>query len=617
MKHKLLKIVTISTIFAFGVGLSVNNFATPTKVEATQYLDDYALYTYSGSYYDSIDFNSTDGMNGNLRQSISTLIKPKDFYIYGSQGTDHLATQLQYADEDPTNSANMVYLYTRDSVTKNSASSWNREHVWPKASSNGNWGTEEGGTDILHIRPTYETTNNKRGNTPYGDTNKTGALTYNNMLYGYLNGNYFEPLDEVKGDVARIIMYVWTAYNNYPGYKNLNILSVFQSYDLLLKWHMNDKPDALEGNRNNYAEKSVQKNRNPFVDHPELAWRIFGDSATTLVKNQCKETYPSSGYNPDQKQLERIELSGEATYKEYYVGQTFNPDGLTVTAYYSDGSTKEIPTNNCSWLPDPLIEGMLTVTCKYGDCTAIYKGITVTKRVTAGGVYSVEFTQTADSGTDITPSTISSYMKNNTLIDSATNIYKVFPGASGLKFGSSSANGEITFNIIGDAQSNIVKISVETDSYKGSGGYTVKLNNNVIGDGLDAGTLFEKDLQKINASTISISSVGRMYLKSISLEIEENQPEPPIGGDDSSSSSMSLNPGDPYTTSHPGNISFSGMSNGGYQSDVPSSTFDSQSPSENDNKKGLFGCSGSVLSITIATFATALIGIVFIASKKK
>lgn len=56
-----------------------------------------------------------------------------------------------------------------------------------------------------------------------------------------------------------------------------------------------DKPDVLEGNRNNYAEGSIQGNRNPFVDHPELAWKIFGDSASSAVKNACMEAYPADG----------------------------------------------------------------------------------------------------------------------------------------------------------------------------------------------------------------------------------------------------------------------------------------------------------------------------------
>ena len=42
--------------------------------------------------------------------------------------------------------------------------------------------------------------------------NKSSPVYYSGMLYGYMGG-YFEPIDSVKGDVARILMYVWTTYD--------------------------------------------------------------------------------------------------------------------------------------------------------------------------------------------------------------------------------------------------------------------------------------------------------------------------------------------------------------------------------------------------------------------
>ena len=298
MNKNIIKSFAVVMAFVLGLGVSIRNNPSPTKVEAAQYANNYAEYTYSGNYYSSISGSATEGLNGTLRTSLTTLIHPTQWYTYGSLGDNNLSTILQYADEDPTNSANMVYLYTRDSVKKNNSISgtgtWNREHVWPQSLSNKCWGTGAAGADLLHIRPTYESPNSKRGNHPYGDTNKTGALTHNGMIYGYLSGDLFEPLDCVKGDVARIIMYVWTAYKNH--YSDLPaITSTFESYDTLLRWHTLDKPDVLEGNRNDFSESSKQKNRNPFVDHPEYAWKIFGDSASESVKNSCKAAYPDGG----------------------------------------------------------------------------------------------------------------------------------------------------------------------------------------------------------------------------------------------------------------------------------------------------------------------------------
>ena len=364
-KKNLFKLAILSSVFCLGVGLATfktnNSFS---KAKAEQYIDDYDPYTYSGNYYSGIDFNDEGGMNGSLRTSLTSLIIPKAFYTYSGKSGECLANILQEADEDPNNHNNMIYLYTRDSVAKNPANSWNREHCWPQSRSNGNWGESKGGTDILHLRPTYGSTNSSRGNKPYGDNNKSGAKTYNGMLYGYTEGSqYFEPLDQVKGDVARIIMYVWTAYTGYPGYNSLNILNVFESYDTLLRWHTMDKPDVLEGNRNDCSLTSKQKNRNPFVDHPELAWKIFGDNASVSVKNACMQAYPGEGIDPVDPT--GITLNKETATvqvgKTVKINATLQPNGATGDITWSSSNTS-IATVNSNGLVTGKAPGTATIT---------------------------------------------------------------------------------------------------------------------------------------------------------------------------------------------------------------------------------------------------------------
>ena len=315
IKKIFFRVIGLSTVLALGVSAMFFKHSSPIKVEAAQNLNNYDPYTYSGSYYDSIDFDAEGGLNGALRQAITNLSVPKGFYTYGSNGETHLSTQLQYADEDPTNSNNMIYFYTRNSVPKTNGTvdgtiMWNREHVWCQSLSSANWGKTEAGTDILHLRPTYESTNKSRNDSPYGTTGHAVTKTYSGMNFGWTGNNYFEPLDSTKGDVARIIMYLWTTYNGYKAYNPLNILNIIESYDTLLAWHTADKPDLLEGHRNDYSQTSRQKNRNPFVDHPELAWKIFGDSVSTSVKNACMEAYPGTngGGTPNPHAGERTTL---------------------------------------------------------------------------------------------------------------------------------------------------------------------------------------------------------------------------------------------------------------------------------------------------------------------
>ena len=330
--NKLLtKITILSAAFALDLsGIIIHKSVTPTMVEAAQHINNYDEYTYSGTYYNTLGSNLTDGLNGTLRTSLTTLTYPKAWYNY----SNNLPDMLPDADQDPTNSSNMVLFYSRDSVSKNTSASWNKEHVWPQSKSNGNISTSAGaGSDLLHIRPTYNDTNSKRGSLMMGDVADSYAVYYSNMLYGYcINNSKFEPIDAVKGDVARIFMYLWTAYRNQF---SLNMLDVIESYNTLLTWHTLDKPDALEARRNQYAQDSNQKNRNPFVDHPEYAWRIFavGNSEVSdSVKNACMTAYPADGYTPGPNGGEGEEESAVTKATAIEVGDTVV---LTTSSSYS------------------------------------------------------------------------------------------------------------------------------------------------------------------------------------------------------------------------------------------------------------------------------------------
>ena len=322
-RNKILLIALVCGVCAttFSLVLKKNKAESVYAYSVTQKNRDFAAYTYSGSYYDNLPSGLSYGMQGNLRKELSTLTKPKSTPNYSSG----LSSILQQADEDPENSNNMILFYARDSVTKQSAGTWNREHVWPQSLSNECWGTSVAGSDLLHIRPTYTTTNTKRDNCKYAPiTGDNNIVTYNGMVYGKQSGNLFEPLDVVKGDCARIIMYVWVAhYNNYPGEEAgstriPDLTNVFYSYDTLMLWHILDAPDALEGNRNNYAQTSVQKNRNPFVDHPEYAWKIFGEKCSLSVRKQAMAKYP----DPESEEPPVDPPSEPPVYDERYLEAT-------------------------------------------------------------------------------------------------------------------------------------------------------------------------------------------------------------------------------------------------------------------------------------------------------
>lgn len=602
MKNKLITLTITAALFVCGAGYAVNQSKSITPVEAASHQENFDPFSYSGNYYANLDTSGSNGLTGGFRDALAAYVKPAGFYTYGSSGSDHLSTQLQYADEDPTNNANMIYFYTRDQVKKNAASTWNREHVWPQSLSNNHWGTGGGGTDILHIRPTYESTNNRRGNQLYADVNKQGQLIYGGVTYGYSSNGYFEPLDCVKGDVARIIMYVYTVYSVYYNDNNLKPTKTIRDYDTLLKWHMQDKPDELEGNRNNYSETSKQKNRNPFVDHPDYAWRVFAGCASNAVEEQCKTTYPADGSGTTGKTLTGISISGQPTKKTYVEGQSFDPTGLTINATYDDNSTGTINPTSCTWTPAKLTIGTTTVTCTYGRFTATYSGITVTERVVSDTEFNVKFKGSGeDSGDPLTNATALALCEENTLVSEFTAFTKAFAGQSGLKLGSSSVDGSISFKLKSDAQTKITAFKLQTAQYKtNASNIEVKFDDKVIANDITGGQSYTKPLDEVNCTSITISSTGRCYIVSIAVEIKKDE-VPPSSSNPSSSNTPATSK--PTLTSTPATSDIQDSSN------QPSGSSEPSKPTS--------GCNGSIVAVSAVTGLSALVGLVFIFSKKK
>ena len=166
---------------------------------------------------------------------------------------------------------------------------YNREHSIP----NSWWGSSSSDTaytDLHHMFPVDGWVNNERGNYPFGDcsngtpkgTGKLGSCTFS----GY-SGTVFEVADEYKGDFARVYFYFATRYmmrmSNFTNGTG-SVVFTSSSYlglttwaiNQLLEWHRNDPVSTLESARND-AVYGIQRNRNPYVDNPELVEYIWGN----------------------------------------------------------------------------------------------------------------------------------------------------------------------------------------------------------------------------------------------------------------------------------------------------------------------------------------------------
>lgn len=192
---------------------------------------------------------------------------------------------------------------------------YNREHSFPKSWWGG--GTANQYSDIFHLYPTDGYVNNQRSNFPFGvcEGGKRLADNGNNKSLGRLgastypgySGTVFEPDDIYKGDFARTYFYMATAYNNLiTGWtkdegsamirgNSSDKLNVFTDWaiQMLLEWHRLDPVSEKEIKRNDAAAQSnMQGNRNPFIDHPELAEFIWGNRTSELWSENAGEGGP-------------------------------------------------------------------------------------------------------------------------------------------------------------------------------------------------------------------------------------------------------------------------------------------------------------------------------------
>jgi len=201
--------------------------------------------------------------------SKSTDFDPNDptnvFLIYGYEdGTDGDVTNDLKRNIEATGGAN-------------DGSDWNREHVYARSLGTPNLGLEGPGADAHHLRPSDVQRNSSRGNRKFADGNGTSGIT--------AQGNWY-PGDQWKGDVARMIMYMYLRYGSRALPSNVTVGTANSSdnnmIDVLLEWNAEDPVSRIEINRNNYhnsTEQYAQGNRNPFIDNPNLATQIWGGTA--------------------------------------------------------------------------------------------------------------------------------------------------------------------------------------------------------------------------------------------------------------------------------------------------------------------------------------------------
>ena len=296
------------------------------------------IYTNASSqiptgYYSTAENKSDQS----LRSALHNIIDDHTAYSYTSFSTDTWDI-LKESDADPNNANNVLLVYTRESINGaqeySGGAGWNREHVWAK--SRGDFGTATGaGTDVHNLRASNVNVNSTRSNYNFDDcTSSSCENTFGN--YYSSSALVFEPRDEDKGDVARIIFYMDVRYEGDNGELDLEMTESLLSTSskvprhgvrsTLLEWHALDPVDDFERNRNNVIY-DYQGNRNPFIDHPELVDHLWGDKQNqqwnsslsisldledeVFIPNPVKTEYLNLESDINYTQIELIDMRGK------------------------------------------------------------------------------------------------------------------------------------------------------------------------------------------------------------------------------------------------------------------------------------------------------------------
>lgn len=156
---------------------------------------------------------------------------------------------------------------------------WNKEHTYARALGVPVLGTSGPGADVHNLRASDKKRNADRDNDRFFDGSGNS----------FENGILWYPGDEWKGDVARMMMYMYLRYGNQclpTGIAQTGIPTATNDSNmvqLFLEWNAEDPVSLYEDRRNTYLGNTsntyAQGNRNPFIDNPYLATVIWGGPA--------------------------------------------------------------------------------------------------------------------------------------------------------------------------------------------------------------------------------------------------------------------------------------------------------------------------------------------------
>lgn len=226
-------------------------------------------------------YRAAEGQQGQglLRALANTVARHKEL------GYDR-ARDVMFSEVDDLDNDNVVECdYTdrqlenvsdRNSAYRN-GKGFNAEHTWPQSKG----AVDAAKADLHHLFPADMGLNARRGSYPFGEVQTPSFVTpeadgqgeHSRLGTNAAGKIVFEPRPSERGNVARALLYFYACYAVQPTAVKVSLDNYRVELPVILKWHQQDPVDAAERARND-AVYAVQKNRNPFVDHPEFVGTI-------------------------------------------------------------------------------------------------------------------------------------------------------------------------------------------------------------------------------------------------------------------------------------------------------------------------------------------------------
>ena len=332
---------------------------TGTRHELCTALSDQAQAYYTGDYtYENVSAlaaSATDPTHSAMYSRLHDLMADTMTNSVSYNGSNGLQNYWPYTDANNGSDDPMLF------YTDVESSNFNREHVWPK--SRASFYQSYGGSDLHHLRPTNTTANSTRSNYTFGNvrnvlssystysSNGKAVLWYNGS---YDNGNgRVEVNDNIKGDVARILLYVWCRWDQPnlfendpnpvigPGDDANDGKKVMESLETLLEWMKIDPVDTWEMSRNDQCE-NIQGNRNVFIDYPQYAWLLFEEDlpASYQTPSGVTPAAPDPGPDPEPEPDYTLFIDGGIVAKHTEI---VNGQECLKVEFFVDGVTSDKP----------------------------------------------------------------------------------------------------------------------------------------------------------------------------------------------------------------------------------------------------------------------------------